>query len=100
MNLYKNTKSSISRGAVANKDIKRVKNVTTLPKDDKRYISNGKKPKYEYGKVNEIWTGETVYLIGGGPSLKNFEWNSLHGKKVLFRRRHTTNCKINILSMH
>jgi len=79
----KNTKSSISRGAVANKDIKRVKNVTTLPKDDKRYISNGKKPKYEYGKVNEIWTGETVYLIGGGPSLKNFEWNSLHGKKTI-----------------
>jgi hypothetical protein len=26
--------------------------------------------------------------------------DSLHGKKVLFRRRHTTNCKINILSMH
>jgi hypothetical protein len=31
-------------------------------------------------KVSEIWKGETVYIIGGGPSLKDFKWEWLIGK--------------------
>ena len=75
--------SRISRGKISNHSIKRIKNVPTIPREDGSYISNNKNPKYEYGKVNEIWTGETIYLIGGGPSLKNFKWNSLQGKKTI-----------------
>ena len=43
----------------------------------------GKNLNMNMVKLMKIWTGETVYLIGGGPSLKNFEWNSLHGKKTI-----------------
>ena len=37
----------------------------------------------EYGKVDPLWKGETVYLIGGGPSLAKFEWNRLKNKKTI-----------------
>lgn len=79
----KNSQSRISRGTINNPGTKRVKTVTAINKDKKDYISNGKKVKYNYSKVEPIWKGETVYLIGGGPSLKNFEWNSLTGKKTI-----------------
>tara|TARA_R110001632_G_scaffold168793_1_gene287646 strand:- start:725 stop:1516 length:792 start_codon:yes stop_codon:yes gene_type:complete len=75
--------SRISRGKISNHSVKRVNNVPTIPREDRKYISNNTKPKYKYGKVDKIWNGETVYLIGGGPSLKNFKWNSLQGKKTI-----------------
>lgn len=34
-------------------------------------------------KIDPIWAGETVYIVGGGPSLLNFNWNSLAGKKTI-----------------
>ena len=34
-------------------------------------------------KVEPIWKGETVYIIGGGPSLKTFNWDALKGKKTI-----------------
>jgi hypothetical protein len=34
-------------------------------------------------RVEPIWTGETVYIIGGGPSLIGFDWNRLIGKKTI-----------------
>lgn len=34
-------------------------------------------------RVEPIWAGETVYVIGGGPSLANFNWNSLAGKRTI-----------------
>ena len=40
-------------------------------------------PKRKYGSIEKIWTNETVYIIGGGPSLKGFDWNRLKGKKVI-----------------
>jgi len=30
-----------------------------------------------------IWSGMDVYIIGGGPSLKDFDWNLLSGKKTI-----------------
>jgi hypothetical protein len=30
-----------------------------------------------------IWSGHDVYIIGGGPSLENFDWNLLKGKKTI-----------------
>lgn len=33
--------------------------------------------------VEPIWKGETVFIIGGGPSLKNFNWESLRTKKTI-----------------
>jgi hypothetical protein len=33
--------------------------------------------------VEKIWKNETVYLIGGGPSLINFNWEKLRGKKTI-----------------
>lgn len=34
-------------------------------------------------KIEPIWAGETVYIIGGGPSLINFDWTRLGGKKTI-----------------
>lgn len=36
-----------------------------------------------YGKIEPIWDNETVYIVGGGPSLSNFDWKRLEGKKVI-----------------
>jgi hypothetical protein len=35
------------------------------------------------GQTEKIWDNEVVYIIGGGPSLKDFDWNLLAGKKVI-----------------
>lgn len=41
--------------------------------------SNDKK----YGETKSIWQDEVVYIVGGGPSLKDFDWTKLKGKKVI-----------------
>jgi hypothetical protein len=30
-----------------------------------------------------MWRGQTVYVIGGGPSLRTFKWQRLHGKRTI-----------------
>lgn len=30
-----------------------------------------------------IWEGEDVFVIGGGPSLKGFDWEKLNGRKLI-----------------
>jgi hypothetical protein len=44
-----------------------------------------KKPqeKYNYVPIPKIWENETVYIIGGGASLKGFNFSRLAGKKVI-----------------
>ena len=37
----------------------------------------------EYYFPKPIWQDETCYIIGGGSSLKEFDWNLLQGKNVL-----------------
>lgn len=29
------------------------------------------------------WTGKSVYIVGGGPSLRNFNWELLRGKNII-----------------
>jgi hypothetical protein len=41
------------------------------------------KAPIQLGRTEKIWDDEVVYLIGGGASLKGFDWNLLAGKKVL-----------------
>jgi len=36
-----------------------------------------------YNKIEPIWDNETVYIVGGGPSLSDFDWKKLEGKKVI-----------------
>jgi hypothetical protein len=36
-----------------------------------------------YGNIEPIWQGQTVYIIGGGPSLTGFDFNKLQGKNVI-----------------
>jgi len=31
----------------------------------------------------KIWSGEVAYVIGGGPSLKDFDWEMLRGKRTI-----------------
>lgn len=36
-----------------------------------------------YGSTEKIWNDEVVYIVGGGPSLKGFNWDRLSGKNVI-----------------
>ena len=36
-----------------------------------------------YSSVSPIFKGETIYIIGGGPSLKNFDFRQLEGSKTI-----------------
>lgn len=36
-----------------------------------------------FGESAKLWKDEVVYIVGGGPSLKGFDWNRLKGKKVI-----------------
>jgi hypothetical protein len=36
---------------------------------------------FKYWDVPEIWPGETVVIVGGGPSLRNYDWEALHELK-------------------
>lgn len=38
---------------------------------------------FNYSFVDNMWEGETVYIIGGGHSLKGFDFSSLIGSKVI-----------------
>jgi hypothetical protein len=37
----------------------------------------------ENNKLKTIWSGQSVYIVGGGPSLKGFNWNHLKGKHTI-----------------
>lgn len=39
--------------------------------------------KVNFTKVEPLYKGETIYIIGGGPSLSNFNWDLLKGKRVI-----------------
>ena len=49
-------------------------------------VSNAAPPQrsnFSFSFVDNIWEGETVYILGGGPSLKNFNFKELRGSKVI-----------------
>jgi hypothetical protein len=41
------------------------------------------KPNAIYRKVLPVFKGETIYIVGGGPSLQTFNWDLLKTKKVI-----------------
>ena len=38
---------------------------------------------FQYSFVENLWEGETVYILGGGPSLIDFNFKGLLGSKVI-----------------
>lgn len=36
-----------------------------------------------FTSIGPVWKNETVYLIGGGPSLKGIDWELLRGKRII-----------------
>lgn len=78
------TQTRIQRGVKTNKIVKT--NVPPIIKSNPVTITNTHSPSmanWNYDKVKPIWLDETVYLIGGGPSLKGFQWDLLDGKKSI-----------------
>lgn len=75
-NIIKQVKPNIIRkvnnNVVLKPNIERVSNNPTIPTTDNKYTP-----------IDKIWDNEIVYIIGGGPSLKDFNWNLLKGKKVI-----------------
>jgi len=42
-----------------------------------------KRKPMNYSAVKPIFNGETVYIVGGGPSLNNFDWNKLKNRNTI-----------------
>lgn len=76
-----NSPSRISKGDVKKDNFRKVISPAQITKPNSRNIT--KKTHRNYQKVIPLWKGETVYIIGGGPSLKGFNWNLLRGKKTI-----------------
>ena len=71
-----NGSDKISRISVRAENIPTIQRrdaAVNIPRNESRAIS----------KVDPIWAGETVYIIGGGPSLTDFNWDWLAGKKTI-----------------
>ena len=50
------------------------------------HLRNAAQPslgKIDYSVVNRLYPGETIYIIGGGPSLKGFDFNLLRGRRTI-----------------
>jgi len=56
---------------------------TSLRKSSPPINMNNSELAKSYGSVDKIWNNETVYLIGGGPSLLGFNWSLLSNKKTI-----------------
>jgi hypothetical protein len=79
----KNTKSRIIRGTIDNNNNRITQTKVTVNKNERRYNKTLPPNKFTFSEDQPIWKGQTVYLIGGGPSLKNFNWSSLKDKKTI-----------------
>jgi hypothetical protein len=79
---------NIIRSKVINKNVTKVtvnpNNIPIVTRNEARVNMESQHNKNMYnGKVDPIWSGETVYIIGGGPSLAGFNWKGLEGKKTI-----------------
>jgi hypothetical protein len=57
-------------------------NIPVLPRKEHQTTLQ-RNQKFEISRIQPIWAGETVYLIGGGPSLAGFNWKGLIGKRTI-----------------
>lgn len=62
-----------------------VKDVKMKPVSNKRREVTERKDHtfLKSGKIQPEFLGETVFIVGGGPSLKNFDFSQLKGKRVI-----------------
>ena len=44
---------------------------------------NPRRTSYNYGTIPKVWKGATVYIVAGGASLKDFNFDKLSGKHVI-----------------
>lgn len=44
---------------------------------------NASKRNYKYSEIHPIWKNETVYIVGGGHSLTDFNWHLLKNKRLI-----------------
>jgi len=77
--ITKNGNVILNQNKTNNKKIFIKPNIVSQHKIKEMSITSNK----EICTIEPIWLDETVYIIGGGPSLNNFNWNSLQGKKTI-----------------
>ena len=53
---------------------------TKMPRNKTRTLGM---PNIKFGKVDPVFRGETIYIVGGGPSLKSFDFDTLKLKKTI-----------------
>ena len=76
-----NSPSRINKGNVNKKNVTKLVAPIKVNKQPKKV--NIPERHNMYSKVTPIWKGDTVFIIGGGPSLKGFDWSSLIRKKTI-----------------
>jgi hypothetical protein len=80
--------SNITRRVLPNRNINKIKSIPPARGLSQRQleIKNAEVPvgkPVEYSVVPRKFEGETIYIIGGGPSLKNFNFDQLKGLKTI-----------------
>tara|TARA_R100000657_G_C4680324_1_gene128462 strand:- start:677 stop:1474 length:798 start_codon:yes stop_codon:yes gene_type:complete len=80
-------RTNIQRRATNTKPIRTTNNAAIRTKISKniqlRNAANEPAKTVTYSTVPEIFLGETVYIIGGGPSLKGFNFSHLAGSRTI-----------------
>ncbi len=81
------TVDSVSKtDGVIKRNVSKVKTTNKVPtvRIGKHATVNDKTmSNIDYHRISPMWINETVYIIGGGPSLSNFDFAQLAGKKVI-----------------
>ena len=82
------TVDSVSKtNGVTKRNVSKVTTKSNVPtvRVGKHVSTKGAKnePNITYHQLSPMWINETVFIIGGGPSLSNFDFNALLGKKVI-----------------
>ena len=75
-----NNQSNISKGVKRRNNVVKVNPVVQV---NRRNTTPNYSAPTNFLPVKDSWVGETAYLIGGGPSLKNFNWSRLNNKKTI-----------------
>tara|TARA_R110000823_G_scaffold4223_9_gene15973 strand:- start:897 stop:1682 length:786 start_codon:yes stop_codon:yes gene_type:complete len=75
-----NNQSNISKGVKRRDNVVKVNPVVQV---NRRNTTPNYSAPTNFLPVKDSWVGETAYLIGGGPSLKNFNWSRLNNKKTI-----------------
>lgn len=79
-----NNSATIIKKGYDNRKVGKVNVGNNIPIVQRRDVNvNIERSHKSTSRVEPIWSGETVYIIGGGPSLMGFDWNRLMGKRTI-----------------